>query len=129
MYNLKYSKLSIQPYMVNNSFSHNEIKLLFSLRSNCYAAKMNFKKMNKGNLKCIFNCDNNETQLHIFENCQPIKNKLNFNTNVKLSSIYGTVSEQKKAISVLIKIDSIRKQMKQDILPGGLIARTPVISE
>ena len=35
-------------------------------------------------------------------------------------------SELKEAISVLLGIDSIRKLMKQDILPGGLLT---VISE
>ena len=85
--------------------------------------------MNKGDLKCSFNCDENETQVHVFENCQPIKKKLNLKTSVKLDSIYGTVSEQKSAVSILLRIDMIRKQMKNEILPGRSDARTPVISD
>ena len=54
MHQLKYNSLHIQCYMTDSSFTHNEIKLLFSLRSNCYPAKMNFKKMHKGDLKCFF---------------------------------------------------------------------------
>ena len=93
-----------------------------------WTAKMNFRKMNKGDLKCIFKCDENETQYHIFENCQPLRTKLNLNTNVKLEGIYGTVSQQKEAVSILLKIDNMRKLMKNYILPGRSVARTPVIS-
>ena len=81
MHQLKYNSLHIQCYMTDSSFTHNEIKLLFSLRSNCYPAKMNFKKMHKGDLKCFFHCDEEETQLHIFENCQPIRRKLKGHTD------------------------------------------------
>ena len=73
MVKLQYKSLCIQPCMSDGNFNYSEIKLLYSLRSNCYPAKINFQKMNKGNLKCIFKCNENETQLHIFENCQPIK--------------------------------------------------------
>ena len=63
MHKLVYKSLGIQPYMSNSDFSHSEVKLLYALRSNCYPAKMNFRKMNRGNLKCIFKCDQNETKL------------------------------------------------------------------
>ena len=129
MHLLQYKTLGIQCYLADINFSNNEIKLLFSLRSNCYSVKMNFRKMNKGDLKCSFNCDENETQVHVFENCQPIKKKLNLKTSVKLDSIYGTVAEQKSAVSILLRIDMIRKQMKNEILPGRSDARTPVISD
>ena len=112
MHLLQYKTLGIQCYLTDINFSNNEIKLLFSLRSNCYSVKMNFRKMNKGDLKCSFNCDENETQVHVFETCQPIKKKLNLKTSVKLDSIYGTVAEQTSAVSILLKIEIIRKQMK-----------------
>ena len=129
MHLLQYKTLGIQCYLTDINFSNNEIKLLFSLRSNCYSVKMNFRKINKGDLKCSFNCDENETQVHVFENCQPIKKKLNLKTSVKLDIIYGTVSEQKSALSIFLRIDMIRKQMKNEILPGRSDARTPVISD
>ena len=128
MHQLKYNSLHIQCYMTDSSFTHNEIKLLFSLRSNCYPAKMNFKKMYKGDLKCFFLCDEEETQVHIFENCQPIRRKLKVHTDSKISSIYGTLSEQKEALSAFLLIDSIRKIMINEILPGRSVARTPVFS-
>ena len=73
--------------MSDSNFSHSEIRLLFSLRSHCYSAKMNFRNMNREDLTCSFKCNENETQLHFFENCQPLK------TNVKLNDIYGTASQ------------------------------------
>ena len=73
---LKYEDLQMQEYLINSSFNTAEIKLLISLRSKCYPSKMNFKKLNKGNLKCIFNCNQVETQTHVFENCEPILSKL-----------------------------------------------------
>ena len=62
---LEYRTLGIQPYITSSKFSLKQIKLLYALRSNCYAAKINFKKMNRGDLKCIFLCEQDETQPHI----------------------------------------------------------------
>ena len=90
---------------------------------------MNFRKINKGDLQCSFICDEFETQVHFFENCEPIKKKLNISTSVKIECIFGTVSEQKSAVSLLPKIDIIRKQMKNEILRARSVARTHVISD
>ena len=64
---LTYTALSIQPYLTMDCFSIQEKKLLFSLRSQCYNAKNNFKKMNRGNLRCSLNCDAEESQTHVFQ--------------------------------------------------------------
>ena len=114
--NLKYTDLSIQPYIVSNRISIEEKQLLFSLRSKCYPAKMNFRKQYKGNLKCSFQCPDEETQSHIFENCGPIKAKLSDSVNLK--DIYGNINDQIKLVKTLSKIDFI--------LPGGSLARTHV---
>ena len=113
---LTYNKLQIQGYLTSSKFSPEEINLLFALRSKSYSAKMNFKKMNRGDLKCIFQCNEFETQVHIFEDCQPIKNKLSFHSDKKIEAIYGTMSQQKEAISVFKQIDDVRKQMRKDML-------------
>jgi hypothetical protein len=126
MGDLVYQKLEIQHYMTSSQFKLQEIKLLFSLRSKCYPAKMNFTKLTKGNLKCSFKCDSNETQDHIFEHCDPIKQRISYPFTVNLKHIYGSIEEQLNVIKMLIKIDSIRKLMREDILPGGYSARTPV---
>ena len=121
---LHYEELAIQPYLTSNEISIEQKQLLFSLRSKCFSAKMNFKKMNKGNLGCRFHCDSEETQIHIFENCRPIKARVS--DPVKLNDIYGSLEDQIKAIQTLSKIDNVRKIMIEDILPGGLGARTHV---
>jgi hypothetical protein len=117
---LEYTVLKIQPYLISDKISSKQIKLLYSLRSKCYSAKMNFKKMHKGDLKCIFHCNAEETQYHIFEHCQPIRLKLNITSGAKLDAIYGTLSEQLEAIQIFEKIDDTMNIIKLNILPGSL---------
>ena len=76
--------------------------------------------MHKGDLICIFHCNVEETQYHVFEHCQPIRLKSNIFSSMKLDAIYGTLSEQLEAIQIFEKIDDIRTLMRKDILPGSL---------
>ena len=62
MSSLSYEMHEIQPYMISNRFNLREIKLLLSLRSKCFPAKINFTKLNRGNLRCSLLCDSYETQ-------------------------------------------------------------------
>ena len=125
MKDVHYEKFEMQPYIKNGSFTLEEIKLLFSLRSKSYPAKINYKKINKGNLKCSFQCDSDETQEHIFQNCQPILSRISYPAIINLKSIYGTVDDQLSIIKNLTDVDKIRRLMNEEILPGGL-ARTHV---
>ena len=84
---LKYDKFERQDYLSNKMFNRSEIKLLFALRSKCFSAKNNFKKMNKGSLQCIFKCAQIETQDHVFEHCEPILAKMNFKHKEKVENI------------------------------------------
>ena len=72
--------------------------------------------MNHGDLKCIFLCDQDETQVHIFENCQPIKQKLDFISSMKLDCVFGTLDEQLEAVVIFEKINDMRTHMRKDIL-------------
>ena len=126
MINLQYDELAIQPYMINGHFTLKQIKLLFSLRSMCYPAKLNFRKLNRGNLRCSLGCIEDESKTHIFEKCVPIREKLKLNTSTSMASIYQSVSEQKEIITIFEQIDDQRKILMRDILPGGSVARTPV---
>ena len=72
---------------------------------------MNFPKMNRGNLKCVFLCDQQETQVHIFEDCQPIRDKLDVIPRMRLTYIYGTLDEQLEAILIFEKINDMRLQL------------------
>ena len=125
MKDLQHDKLIIQNYLVSDQFSLEEKYLLTSLRSMCYPAKMNFRKMHKGNLKCSLKCDDDETQFHIFQACTPILTRLDFPHTVRLPDIYGNINEQRNAVKIFMKIDSIRIILLSDILPGGVVARTP----
>ena len=98
-----------------NNFSTEDKKLLFSLRSQCYGAKTNFKKLNRGNLKCRLNCESEESQDHIFQSCRPIFEKLILKEIPNINSIYGTPMEQHYAIKIFVQIDKLRKQLLKDI--------------
>ena len=113
---LEYKSFGIQPYLTCERFSLKQIKLLYTLRSKCYSAKMNFKKMNRGSLKCIFLCNEDETQYHIFETCQPIRLKLGISSSMKLDSIYGDITQQLEVIQVFEKVNDMRTIMREEIL-------------
>ena len=121
---VKYPKFGIQPYMYNKMFGKKEIKIMCLLRSKSYPAKMNFRKMYKNNLKCSFSCNTLETQSHIFEECKPIICNLLNPVPIKLEQIFGSLQEQCDIIEKLVEIDTVRKLMKDNLLPGGAAART-----
>ena len=105
MKELNYTKFEIQPFMTNGHFSLKQIKLLFALRSKCYPAKLNIRKMSKGNLMCRLGCNQEESQTHIFENCEPLRLKLNIKRNMSIVLIYGSVDDQKRAITLFELIE------------------------
>ena len=82
--------------------------------------------MNKGDLSCRFSCNSEETQSHIFENCEPIKSRISYPLNVNLEDIYGSIDDQIRTMKSLIIIDHVRKSMIDNVLPGGVNARTHV---
>ena len=111
--------------MISNKFSleDKKKKLLYSLRSKYYRAKIYFRKQHNGNLKSSFLCNAEETQKHTFENCGPIKARVS--TQVDLNNIYGSIEDQFKVVQTLSRIEQVQQSMKESILPGGS-ARTPV---
>ena len=50
--NLENTSLQIQPYLASKSINNKEAELLYNLRSNCYKANYNFKKMYKNDTSC-----------------------------------------------------------------------------
>ena len=81
--------------------------------------------MNKGNLKCSFQCDSDETQEHIFQNCQPILSRISYPAIIDFKHIHESFDDQLSIIKNLTEIDKIRRLMNENILPGGW-ARTQV---
>ena len=67
MKDLKYDSLSIPKIFISEPFSPEEKKIMAALRSMCYATILNFQKMHNRNLKCALQCNEPETQMHIFE--------------------------------------------------------------
>ena len=114
MKDVHYDKFEMQSYMKSSKLNLDEIRLLFALRSKSYHAKMNYKKMNKGNLKCTFLCDSEETQDHIFESCQPIQSRISYPVNVNLKDIYRNIQDQINIIKILTVIDNERKLIIDD---------------
>jgi hypothetical protein len=121
---ITYNQFACQPYMNNKRFGVKEVQIMCLLRSRSYPAKTNFRKLYRNNLKCIFNCDSFETQSHIFEECKPIRSQLENPSTLNLKVIFGSIEEQSDIIGKLVEIDSVRKHMKDNLLPGGAAART-----
>ena len=67
MKDVHFDYFEMQSLMKSSKLNLDEIILLFALRSKSYPAKMNYKKMNKGYLKCTFLCDS-EKKLMIDDN-------------------------------------------------------------
>ena len=66
---LLYEELKVQPYLKETRFSKAERKFLVLLRSRCFSAKNNFKKLWRYKLQCRLGCLCDEDQVHIFTKC------------------------------------------------------------
>ena len=101
--------------MTKNSYSHKEKCLLYSLRSRSHPAKSNYKKMYQNNMQCSFGCLKEETQFHVFQECEKTRQNLDLNEKVEFSFIYGKLYQQKAAISQLLQIEENRVRIKQNM--------------
>ena len=125
--NLTYETLNIQPYLTKCGFTKKEISLLYSLRSRSHPAKCNYKKMYNYRLQCSFGCLTDESQCHIFEQCKPVREKLELKETYRINYIYGDLSKHKAAVSNYIQIEENRVKMKlllKENIPPGEAART-----
>ena len=116
---IRYTKLKLQPYLSSSLIDNNQKKLLYVLRSKCHISKMNFCKLNRHNLKCALGCQQNEDQVHIFTQCQPLLNRLNILDAVQYNNISGSLPQQKEMINLLQKIDQTRNFIIKNHLPPG----------
>ena len=123
-----YDTLETQKYLGSKLINNKEKKLLYLLRSRCYDAKSNFKKLFKNNLKCRFGCLVPEDQAHIFENCQILNSIHSRNNNSKIDyiSIFGDLTIQIRTIKLCSGIEKIRLHLlKNHLLPGGAVSQDP----
>ena len=87
---ITYSELKVQPYLTLDLLNNGQKELLYKLRSKCHESKLNFYKMHKNNLKCVFGCSKNGDQENEFLYCWPnvsqIKNHHMTNTTTCLAT-------------------------------------------
>ena len=119
---VNYCEVKIQSYLKDCRFSREERKLLTSLRSRCYNAKTNFKKLHKSDLKCRLGCDSPESQLHIFTQCQHTE----IPSITVHENIYSDTDKQNSCIKSLICIDKKRQHIIENVPPGDARARAQV---
>ena len=54
---------------------------------------------------CRLGCNQEESQTHIFENGEPLRLKQNIKRKISIAPIYGSVDDQKRAITLFELID------------------------
>ena len=64
--------------------------------------------MYKNTIQCSLGCLAEENQKHIFEDCIPVREKLNLKERFKIDLIYGDLSNQKAAVDNFIQIEENR---------------------
>lgn len=122
---IHYNKLELQGYLRSKALTNKEKKLLYLLRSRCFDAKSNFKKLYKNNPYCRFGCLFHEDQIHIFKNCQKIKSVFKNNIDIEYNGIFGDVTSQIKTIKFFSGIEKTRLHLKDHLLPGGGFSQDP----
>ena len=81
---------------------------------------MNFRKLDKNNLQCIFQCAVNEDQSHVFLHCRPVLNLVNHNSIISYEDIFGTLQKQVNITKLFGQIEQTRNHIKKKhLLPGG----------
>ena len=87
---------------------------------------MNFRKLHRNNLKCVFGCLSNEDQVHSFVNYLPIVSKISKNSTGHYRDIFGTLDKQ---ICIMKTFENIQKMrihtIKNHHLPGGATCQDP----
>ena len=121
---ITYSELKVQPYLTTDLLNNGQKELLYKLRSKCHESKLNFYKINKNNLKCVFGCSKNEDQKHAFLYCWPIVSQIKNPHMTKYNNLFGNLQEQVHTIQIFSKIQEVRKHTLQlncpdKNLPGG----------
>ena len=115
--NLNYNNLECQSYLKSDSKLKNEEKqLLFKFRTRMSNLKINFRN-GYTDLTCKLGCNEDESQQHLF-NCEILLRKcedLANNIKVEYEDIFGNMSQQRKAIKLIMKIWTIREKIIIDI--------------
>ena len=111
---ITYNTLKVQSYLTDSRFSREERELVAALRSRCYNAKLNFRKLHKGNLQCSLGCPSIESQFHIFSECKVLKSDTH---TEDYNSLFSDVNKQKQVINTFIYIEKKRQFLRYSALP------------
>ena len=114
---LEFKELKCAEYLLDQSISKNEVKLLFKLRTRMYSVKNNFKIQYNNNLTCDLCKSQKCDQPHLLQ-CSVLKKstpELNFNTTVKYNDIFGDIDKIVPAIKLLSKIVKKREELLEAI--------------
>jgi hypothetical protein len=73
--------------------------------------------MYNNELKCTFNCDSDEDQIHALQKCLPVLTRAGIKADsVKYENIFGNINQQEETIRTYLKMDIIRTKMKEELL-------------
>ena len=72
--------------------------------------------MYKNTIQCSLGCLTEENQKHMFEDCIPVREKLNLKEIFKIDLIYGDLSNQKAAVDNFIQIEENRLKIRIKLL-------------
>ena len=118
---IEYKEFWIQPYLTSQKLSNQEKQLLYKLGSTCNESKMNFKKINRNNLQCVFGCLSSEDQEYSFIHCSQLVSKINTNYVGQYTYIFGTIEEQICTMRTYQSIQKLRNHVLKSLhLPGGV---------
>ena len=95
------------------------------MRSRCFDAKSNFRKLFKNNPFCRFGCLVQEDQNHIFKNCQKIYSIHKNNSDIEYDGIFCDATIQIRTIKFFSGIEKTRLHLKEHLLPGGGFSQDP----
>ena len=97
--NLKSDTLKIQCYLLSDSFSKEEVQLLFQLRSRSFPVKSNMKTQFVNDMKCRVCLKSFENEIHLARDCEMFTEERGIN-DLYVEDIFGPTQMQIKFIQV-----------------------------
>jgi hypothetical protein len=111
--NIIYKEFKMQSYLEDGKYSTEQASMLFNMRANTVNGyKDCFPSAYRDDPKCKLGCNEGDSIDHVF--CCPKINIQLHNTNERKDAIFANESEQYEAVSMFMKIHSIRTALLAD---------------
>ena len=110
---IKYNKLEVQPYILSDELSNEEISSMFAVRSRMTNVKRNFINKFNQNLSCTLGCEVEENQEHLLD-CKFLIDKLEDKSilaECEYSEVFGNIDQQIKMCKIFSKILKIKEEL------------------